>query len=50
MQNAIWPVLVIVVVVIIYVIAKVVFYMRRSEEQWSEVDKSKLRSWDDDED
>ncbi len=36
--------------VVIYVAAKVVFYMRKSRQQWQQVDKSKLREWEDDED
>jgi hypothetical protein len=38
----------IVMVVIIYVIAKVKAYSSKSEQQWREVDKSKLKPWDDD--
>jgi sensor domain CHASE-containing protein len=48
MPEGIWPILVFIVVVIIYTIAKVLQYMRQSEEQWRQVDKSKLREWDDD--
>jgi len=48
MPEGIWPILVFVIVVIIYTIAKVLQYMRQSEEQWRQVDKSKLREWDDD--
>jgi len=36
--------------VVIYTIAKVVGYMRQSDRQWEQVDKSKLKQWDDDED
>lgn len=36
--------------VVAYTIAKVVGYMRQSEQQWEQVDKSKLKVWDDDED
>jgi hypothetical protein len=36
-------------VVAIYVIAKVVYYARKSEQQWQQVDKSRLREWNDDE-
>ena len=32
----------------IYVIAKVRMYMRQSDAQWRKVDKSKLKSWDED--
>ncbi len=37
-------------VVVIYTIAKVIGYMRKSDEQWQQGDKSKLREWEDDED
>lgn len=48
MPEGLWPVLVIIALVIVYTIAKVVQHMRKSEEQWREVDKSKLREWSDD--
>jgi hypothetical protein len=41
--------LLIVLLVVVYVLAKVRTYARKSREQWDEVDKSKLRTWDDDE-
>ncbi len=47
MPEGFWPVIAIVAAVIVYVIAKVIVYMRESERQWGEVDKSKLREWDD---
>ena len=50
MPEGLWPVLVIIAVVIIYTIAKVLQHMRRSEQQWRQVDKSKLREWEDDDD
>lgn len=50
MPEGLTPVLVFIAVVIIYTIAKVAQYMRRSKEQWDEVDKSKLREWKDDDD
>lgn len=40
--------MVIIAVVVAYVMAKVVFYVRKSREQWREVDKTKLREWKDD--
>ena len=49
MSVGFWPVVIIVVLVIVWVLSKVLFYARRSEEQWQEVDKSKLKNWDDDE-
>ncbi len=50
MGNGIWIALLILVGVIFYVIAKVRFYMKQSDAQWREVDKSKLRSWQDEDD
>ena len=35
--------------IVVYTIVKVLQYMRMSERQWDEVDKSKLKEWDDDE-
>jgi hypothetical protein len=37
-------------VVVVYTIVKIVGYMRKSEQQWQQVDKSKLREWEDDDD
>lgn len=36
-------------VIIIYTIAKVINLNRLSEQQWGQVDKSKIKEWDDDE-
>lgn len=41
--------LVMIAVIVIYTIAKVLQYMRLSDEQWRQVDKTKLKEWDDDE-
>lgn len=38
------------IIFVIYVVAKVWSYMRDSEAQWEQVDKSKLREWDDEDD
>ena len=40
--------LVMIAVIIVYMIAKVVSYNRLSQKQWEQVDKSKLKEWDDD--
>ena len=48
MPDGLWLILVLIAIVIAYVAAKVVFYMRKSEEQWRAVDKNKLREWTDD--
>ena len=49
MPDGLTYLLVFIAVVVIYTIAKVIAYMRTSEQQWREVDKSKLRKWEDDE-
>ncbi|HEY5643707.1 MAG TPA: hypothetical protein VIS31_12615 [Woeseiaceae bacterium] len=41
--------LVMIAVIVVYTIAKVIRYVRLSEQQWKEVDKSKLKEWEDDE-
>lgn len=50
MSWDLYIVLGIVAAVVIYVVAKVVFYARKSREQWKQVDRSKLREWDDEDD
>jgi len=50
MPEGLWPILIFIALVIIYTIAKVIEYMRQSEQQWRQVDKSKLREWDEDDD
>lgn len=47
MPEGLLPILIMIAAVIIYVLAKVKVYLRRSEQQWREVDKSKLREWQD---
>lgn len=49
MPDGLIYLLIFIALVVIYTIAKVVSYMRRSEQQWQQVDKSKLRKWEDDE-
>jgi len=48
MPEGLLPILVLIAVVIIYTIAKVIDYSRQSDQQWRDVDKSKLRKWEDD--
>ncbi|MCH7820584.1 MAG: hypothetical protein IIA07_01095 [Proteobacteria bacterium] len=48
MPEGLWPILVMIAAVIVYAIAKVIQYMRKSEKQWQQVDKSKLKEWVDD--
>ena len=50
MPEGLLPILIIIAAIVVYTIAKVVVHMRRSEQQWRDVDKSKLREWDDDDD
>ena len=40
--------LIMIALIVIYTIAKVLEYMRLSDKQWREVDKSKLKEWEDD--
>lgn len=48
MSEGFWPVILIIVAIIVYAIAQVVFYIRKSRRQWQDVDRSKLREWQDD--
>ena len=48
MPEGLWPVLAIIAFVVVYVLVKVRQHMKKSEEQWQQVDKSKLREWEDD--
>ncbi len=50
MPDGLWLILIFIALVIIYTIAKVFEYMKQSEQQWRQVDKSKLREWDEDDD
>ena len=50
MPDGLWPIIILIAFVIAWVLAKVRFYMRKSDEQWRDVDKSKLREWDDEDD
>jgi flagellar biogenesis protein FliO len=43
-------VIVMLIVFAIYVVAKVISYMKQSEQQWKQVDKSKLKEWQDEDD
>ena len=49
MIEDIWPALLFVLVFVAWVLAKVLHYARKSEQQWQQVDKSKLRVLEDDE-
>lgn len=47
MPEALLYILIVIAVIIMYVIMKVVHYVRLSKQQWEQVDKSKLKTWDD---
>ena len=49
MSKGLFFILVMIAVIIIYTIAKVISYNRLSQQQRKQVDKSKLKEWDDDE-
>jgi len=48
MSDGIWIVLLMILVVIAYTFAQVRAYMRQSDRQWEQVDKTKLKEWQDD--
>ena len=48
MPKGLLILLVFIAVIIVYTIARVVSLNRLSQQQWEEVDKSKLKEWDDD--
>ncbi len=47
-SDGFWPVVLIILFVIAWALAKIVANARKSEQQWREVDKSKLKKWQDD--
>jgi hypothetical protein len=50
MPDGFWVALILLSIFAVYTVAKVVSYMRQSDRQWQQADKSKLRSWEDDDD
>jgi hypothetical protein len=50
MPDGLWPVLILIAFVVIYAVVRIREYMRVSNEQWKNVDKSKLREWEDEDD
>ncbi len=42
--------LIMIALIVVYTIVKVLQYMRLSDKQWDEVDKSKLKEWEDEDD
>lgn len=49
MADQIWIAALLLAVFVLYVAAKVLGYMRKSDRDWREVDKTKLKEWEDDE-
>ncbi len=47
MPDGLWPIIILIAIVIAWVVSKIRFYMKKSDEQWQRVDKTKLREWDD---
>ena len=47
MPDGLWILIAFIAVVVIYTAVKVRAYMRLSDKQWQQADKSKLREWDD---
>jgi hypothetical protein len=47
MSQGFWPVLLFVMLIIVWVGAKVIAAARKSERQWQDADKSKLKEWND---
>jgi len=50
MAAEFWVAAIILGVFVIYVVAKVRMYMRQSDAEWQQVDKSRLKTWVDDDD
>jgi hypothetical protein len=50
MGEGFWAVALVIAAVLVYVVAQVIFYARKSRQQWREVDRSKLRKWEDEDD
>ena len=50
MPDTLSLILIFIFVVIVYTIFKVRAGIKKSQEQWEQVDRSKLKEWDDDDD
>ena len=50
MPDGLIYLLIFIALVVVYTIANIFAYMQKSDQQWQQVDKSKLRKWEDDED
>jgi len=50
MSDELQLALAVLAVFVIYVLAKVFSYMRQSNAEWDQVDKTKLKKWEDEDD
>lgn len=50
MPEGLFWLLIFIAGVVVYTIAKIVQLKRQSQRQWEQVDKSKLKEWEDDDD
>jgi len=50
MADGFWIAAGIIALVVVYTAVKVLAYVRKSERQWRDVDKTRLREWNDDDD
>ncbi len=50
MDARLWIAVLLVVLFAVYVAGKVFAAMRKSEREWQQADKSKVKSWEDEED
>jgi beta-lactamase regulating signal transducer with metallopeptidase domain len=48
MNEPIWIALAALAVFFVYVVARIIGYVRQSDAQWRQVDKSQLKEWQDD--
>ncbi len=47
-MNGYWWILLLLAIFVAYVLAKIAYYIRKSRQQWRDVDRSKLKEWKDD--
>ena len=50
MPEGLLPLLLIIAGIVLYTVVKVIQNVRKSEQQWEQVDKSKLKEWEDEDD
>ena len=50
MSKELWAAICVLAVFVVFVVVKVIGYMRQSAAEWKQVDKSKLKEWDEQDD